>query len=387
MKSSRRFFTAHLAALLVSFPLIAQAQNDAIVVRGSSKFEIGVGTFAGPSGAAIKSQLTTLLRDSGYFKLAAPRPGVYTVQGSGTGNQIDSSLKGPQSQSMFNRGYRRPSLGSNVRMLADDIIEAITGTPGITSGKIVFTGRKAGRKELFLCHYDGSGVRQLTRDSSIAVAPSISPDGTFVAYTSYVSGYPDIHTIDTNTGARRRIVNAPGTNGGAAISPDGRSIACTMSFSGNKELYVVSRNGGRPRSLTRTRGSESSPTWSPNGSEIIYCSDQTGRPQLYRIGANGGQARRLQLGQSYCTEPAWSPDGNYLAYTARTGGRMTVMLHDLRSNKSTALRAGEDPAWAADSRHLIFASNGALYRLNVDSGKSVRLNTGIAGVSEPSWSR
>jgi|MDTC01.2.fsa_nt_gb TolB protein len=387
MKISRRYFTLHLAALLVCFTVDTQAQNDAIVVRGSSKFEIGVGTFAGLSASEIKIQLSTLLRDSGYFKIVAPRPGVYTVQGRGTGGQIDSSLIGPQGQSIFNRDYRRSNLGNNVQILADDIIEAITGTPGITSGKIVFTGRKAGRKELFLCNYDGSGVRQLTRDSSIAVAPSISPDGSFVAYTSYVSGYPDIHTINTNTGARSRIVNAPGTNGGAAISPDGRNIACTMSFSGNKELYVVSRNGGRPRSLTRTRGSESSPTWSPSGSEIIYCSDQTGSPQLYRIGSNGGQAKLLGLGQGYCTEPAWSPDGNYLAYSARLDTGMTVMLHHFRSNTSTALRAGEAPAWAADSRHLIYVSNGALYRLNVDSDKLVRLATGIAGISEPSWSR
>ncbi len=375
-----------LALLVYSLTWSPASGQDEIIVRGSSRIDVAIANLGGPAGAGVARDLGNLLRDSGYITLKAPGPGVYVVTGGSDGRTVDGILTGPQGQSLFRQRYQDTRMQSNVARLADDIIEAVVGVPGINASQIVFVGRLGGRKELFRCAPDGSGLVQLTRDRSISVSPSISPNGEWVAYTSYASGYPDIYTIGIEGQGRRRIVNAPGTNGGAAISPDGNRIACTMSFSGNKELYIVGRGGGRGRPLTRTRASESSPTWSPNGSEIIYCSDQSGRPQLYRISASGGQGRLLPLGQAYCTEPSWSPDGQRLAFTARSGG-MSVMLHDFRSGRTQRLRSGEDPSWAPDSRHVAYAANGSLYILNVDSGSSRRVPVNVAGISEPTWSR
>ncbi len=371
---------------LLAGSLLPSQARDEIVVRGSSKFDLFVGQFGGDSGSAVRRDLMRVLESSGYFRFAPAAPGNYAISGAGLGNQVDGILAGPQGQSLFRRGYRKTTLRANVHALADDIIEAIAGVPGITSSKIVFVGRQGGRKEIFQCGYDGSGVVQLTQDGSISVSPSVSPDGSYVAYTSYMSGYPDIYTIDLVSRSRKRIVNAPGTNGGAAISPNGRDIACTLSFTGNKELYIVNRHGGRPRSLTRTAWTESSPTWSPNGSEIIYCSDQTGRPQLYRVSVRGGAPQRVNVPYGYCTEPSWSPDGNLLAFSAKSGG-LKIVVFDFRTGRSRIIRAGEDPSWAPDSRHLAFASGGALYRANVATGAVVRLAANVGGISEPSWSR
>ncbi len=375
-----------LTPLALLMMLLGTQAQDEIIVRGSSKFDVAIGNFGGPSGAGVARTLSKRLRDSGYFNIKAPGPGLFVVTGGSDGRRVDGTLTGPQGQSMFRKGYKNASIDVNIARLADDITEAITGVPGINGTSLVFVGRGGDRKEIFQCLADGSGVKQLTRDRGICVSPSFSTKGGYVAYTSYASGYPDIYTIHVDGSNRRRIINTPGTNGGAAISPDGGRIACTMSFSGNKELYVVSRGGGRPRVLTRSAASESSPTWSPNGSEIIYSSDQTGRPQLYRVGASGGSAKQLSLGYGYCTEPAWSPDGNRLAFTAKAGG-IVIALHDFRTGKTTRLRAGEDPTWAPDSRHLAFASSGSLYRLNVDTGTVQRLAVNVSGISEPSWGR
>lgn len=375
-----------VAALLLLLAVTPGFSQDEIVVRGSSRFDIVIGAISGSSGRAVKDDLSRKLRDSGYFNVLGEGRDAYAVSGGSDGAQVDGALTGPQGQSFFRRRYREVNLRANVAQLADDIIEAVAGVPGINASKIVFVGRSGGRKELFQCDVDGGGVVQLTSDRSFSVSPSVSPKGGYVAYTSYASGYPDIYTVDLVSRQRRRIVSAPGTNGGAAISPDGGRIACTMSFSGNKELYVMGRNGGRPRALTRTAASESSPAWSPDGSEIIYSSDKSGRPQLYRINASGGRPRQLSLGFSYCTEPAWSPDGNRLAFCARAGG-IVLVIHDFRTGKTRQLGAGEDPCWAPDSRHLAYASGGSLYRMNVDTGVVKRLPVRVPGISEPSWGR
>ena len=382
-------FPQQLSILIgLAFLLGKALGQDEIVLRGSSKFDLVLTPFQGVTGKSAEAGLRRLLRHSGYFNIAAtPNGEAYSVRGGGNGSQIDGILSGPQGQSIFRRGYRKATMKSNIQTLADDIISAVTGIPGITSSRIAFVGTSEGRKEIFTCDYDGSNARRLTSEGSLSVSPSISPDQSFVAFTSYASGYPDIYTLDVASGQKQRIANASGTNGGAAISPDGRRIACTMSFSGNKELYVLGRHGGRPRPLSNTPWSESSPAWSPDGSEIVYAADRGGKPQLYRTSASRSTATLVPTGFDYCIEPSWSPDGNLLAFTARTGGRIVVVIHDFRTGKSTILRAGEDPTWAPDSRHLAYTSNGGLYRIHTDSGTVKRLATNIGSISEPSWSQ
>jgi TolB protein len=160
-----------------------------------------------------------------------------------------------------------------INQFADDIVETITGNPGIATTKIAFVGTASGPKEIYLADYDGNNSRRLTSDRSISVAPSLGPGARNLAYTGYHEGYPDVYVIDVASGARQRVVKAPGTNSGAAISPDGGKMALTMSKDGNPEIYITGLRGGMARRLTRTRGVESSPTWSPNGSELIYSSD------------------------------------------------------------------------------------------------------------------
>jgi TolB protein len=218
------------------------------------------------------------------------------------------------------------------------------------------------------------------------VAPALAPDGRKLAYTGYQSGYADIYLIDLGSGARNRIVKFPGTNSGAAFSPDGGQIACTLSKDGNPELYVVGAGGGGGRRLTRTRGVESSPTWSPDGSQIIYSSDERGGPQLFKIGAGGGSGQLISTGYDYCTEPSWSPDGRKVAFTARTGG-FSIAVKDLQSGATNLVASGEDPAWGADSRHLIFSTGSSIVLFDTQTGRSVPIVTGLGKVSEPTWSR
>jgi TolB protein len=181
-------------------------------------------------------------------------------------------------------------------------------------------------------------------------------------------------------------VKFPGTNSGARFSPDGNLIACTISKDGNPELYVVGLGGGARR-LTHTRGAESSPTWAPNGSEIIYACDETGAPQLYRIHAGGGSGTLVPTGFGYCTEPSWSPDGQRLAFNVRSGGGFAVAVMDVNGGGGRIVAQGENPVWGADSRHLVYSTGSTISLLDVPTGKSVPVISGLGKVTEPTWSR
>ena len=61
--------------------------------------------------------------------------------------------------------------------------------------RLVFEGRIGAAKEIFMMDYDGKGLRQVTRNGSLNLAPALSPDGSRVAFVSYKSGRPKLYVL------------------------------------------------------------------------------------------------------------------------------------------------------------------------------------------------
>lgn len=386
--SDFRFQIAKWAVLglLLGLTTAALAAEDVptITVSKGDRINLIVSPLGGSDGAAATKVLQNDLALSGYFILGGANSS-YTAKGTASGSlqgQVVDRSGGIVLSKTYNGSTRE-----NAHQFANDIIETLTGQKGIAGTKITFIATRSGKKEVYLADFDGSNVRQLTRDGTISVHPSLSPDGRRIAYTGYQSGYADVYVIDIASGSRNRIVNFPGTNSGATYSPDGGELALTISKDGNPELYTVSASGGGAQRLTRTRGVESGPTWSPDGSEIIYSSDQGGSPQLYRISSSGGTGRQIPTGRGYCTEPNWSPDGKKVAFNVRSGGEFQIAVLDLAGGATRTLATGQDPAWGADSRHVIFTDGGALYMLDTVSSRKNKIVDGLGKITEPSWSR
>jgi TolB protein len=350
----------------------------AVTVSKSDRIAIAV-TGLSPADAKV---LQNDLAMSGYFSVVPEARATFIAKGSGS---LSGSVVDRNGKSVLQNTYGGSARGK-VHAFADDIVDTLTGTKGIASTKIAFVATKTGKKEIYTCDADGSNVVQLTRDGSISVAPNLSADGQRLLYTGYQSGYADVYEISMGSGSRNRIMKYPGTNSGATFSPDGGRIAVTLSKDGNPELYVTGSGGGGARRLTRTKGVESSPSWSPDGSEVVYSSDDRGGPQLFRMSAGGGGARLVSTGHNYNTEPNWSPDGKKIAFNTRSGS-FQVSILDLDSGSVRTMGEGQDPVWGADSRHLIFASGGALIMLDTPTGQRTTLVSGLGRISEPTWSR
>ena len=376
------------ALCFLSILSVAAWAQDAptITVRKGDRVSLAVSPIGGSSGPNVTKVLQNDLDLSGWFQLVPDARGSYVVGGTASGGSLQGRVTDISGATILSKSYS----GSDrevAHQFADDIVETITGNPGIATTKIAFVGTASGPKEIYFADYDGNNSRRLTSDRSISVAPSLGPGARNLAYTGYHEGYPDVYVIDVASGARQRVVKAPGTNSGAAISPDGGKMALTMSKDGNPEIYVTGLRGGMARRLTRTRGVESSPTWSPNGGELIYSSDDGGSPQLYRIGAGGGGARMLSSGFGYCTDPSWSPDGKKVAFTVRSGGGFSVAVMELGGGGARIVASGQNPVWVRNSRHLIYSTGSSLNLLDVQNGRTTTIVSGLGKVSEPTWSR
>jgi len=372
--------------LLASLTAAVAQDAPTITVRKGDRVSLAVSPLGGGSGAAVTKVLQNDLDLSGWFQLVPDSRASYVVSGTAGGGNLQGRVTDSGGSVVLSKSYSGDDR-SVAHQFADDIVQTLTGNPGIATTKIAFVGTASGPKEIYLADYDGFNARRLTSDRTISVAPSLGPGARHLAYTGYQSGYADVYLIDVASGARQRVISAPGTNSGAAISPDGGRMALTMSKDGNPELYVTGLRGGTGKRLTRTRGVESSPTWSPDGREIIYSSDEGGSPQLYRISAGGGTPRRLNSGFGYCTDPSWSPDGRQVAFTVRSGGGFSIAVMDVNGGGARIVASGQTPAWARNSRHLIYSAGSSINLLDVQTGRTTSIVTGLGKVSEPTWSR
>ena len=375
-----------LSLLAITLLGVSLQATDAptITVRKSDALNVAFTGIGGGEGALASKVVQNDLTLAGWFALVQPGMASLTVSGAYAGGVLQGKVaKG--GEVVLSKNYSgNPRLAAH--QFVDDIVQTLTGHKGIATSTMAFVSNWSGRKEIYLADYDGSNGRQLTHDNALSVSPALTPNGRRIAYTGYQAGYADIYVVDLGTGARVRLVKFPGTNSGARFSPDGNLLACTMSKDGNPELYVVGMGGGARR-LTHTRGAESSPAWSPDAADIIYSCDETGAPQLYRISSSGGSGRLVPTGFGYCTEPSWSPDGQRLAFNVRSGGGFSIAVMDLNGGSARIVAQGENPVWGADSRHLIYSTGGTISLLDVPTGKSVPVISGLGKVTEPTWSR
>lgn len=302
---------------------------------------------------------------------------------------------------LLGKQYRGP-LGTERRIahrFADEVMALLgNGVRGVAETRMAFIAQDGEKKEVFLIDIDGTNLERLTVDNSIAVAPSWSPGGASLLYTSYADHNPDLIMIDANGKNRRAFLTIPGINTSAAWSPDGERVAVTLSRDKNAEVYVYDKKTGLNR-LTHHFNIDTSPTWSPDGKRIAFTSDRSGtaEPQIYIMDAQSGDEsalKRITFDSSYNDDPAWSPDGDHIAFTTRVGRGFRIKVHDMATGKAALLNSApgsqERPTWSPDGRFVAYMQkeNGKpqIFIQRLGGGKPRRLTYMNGGAQSPSWS-
>jgi TolB protein len=68
-----------------------------------------------------------------------------------------------------------------IRRFSAEVIQALTGNPGMFDSQIAFVSTVNGNKEIFTCDFDGANLRQLTDKRSITSFPDWSSDSRHMA--------------------------------------------------------------------------------------------------------------------------------------------------------------------------------------------------------------
>ena len=128
----------------------------------------------------------------------------------------------------------------------------------------------------------------------------------------------DIYVCDFNGTGMRRLTDAPGYDAEGSYSSDGKQIVFTSTRDGDPDLYLMNADGSHVRQLTNTDGYDGGPFFSPDNRWVIFRSDRKKEHmlQLYAISVDGKHEVQLtdNLNQvNWC--PYFHPSGKYLIWS------------------------------------------------------------------------
>ncbi|MGQ4808409.1 Tol-Pal system protein TolB [Candidatus Entotheonellaceae bacterium PAL068K] len=245
---------------------------------------------------------------------------------------------------------------------SDRVFREYTGETGPFNTQVVcVTPRGAGQrgKDIVLMDYDGHAVRRLIADGALNLAPTLSPDGLLLAYTSYRDGSPNIYLRHLLTDVEERLTSGTGLALPGAWSPDGRYLALSRTVDGNSDIFLYDTRHKRMQQLTTYWGIDVSPSFAPDGKRLVFTSDRSGTPQLYITDRRRSPPVRLTYKGRYNTSPVWSPRSNTIAFVGRSEDQ-NLAIYTIQADGNELQRlthAGgndESPAWAPHGRFVIY---------------------------------
>jgi dipeptidyl aminopeptidase/acylaminoacyl peptidase len=205
--------------------------------------------------------------------------------------------------------------------------------------RIAFMNNYDGDYEICVMNADGTGVKQLTKNSAVDAHPTWSPDGSRIAFTSNRDGDFDIYTMNPDGSDQTNITSDdPSTDDAPHWSPDGNWIALETDRYHSTHIELITPDGQLGPELGSVAYDSWFDSWSPDGKSFLVESNRTGDYDIYRYDLEGsGLQLQLSLAQPAKTvsddsavegAATWSPDGKQIAFSSNRDGDFEVYVMD-----------------------------------------------------------
>src|SRR5216683_306828 len=226
----------------------------------------------------------------------------------------------------------------------------------------------------------GGAAKQISTPYDEDSHPNWSAKGGIVAIQSYSGGTFHIWTMLPNGTRRKQITTGHGDDREPSISPDGTTIAFASdrAFKGSYDIWTINIATGALKQVTSSDADEFEPTWSPDGTSIAFVSGAgiVGR-SIESIGLSSGKQHTIvsvDPATGRVEAPSFSPDGTQLSYI-RYAGSGTVLsasqftvVSSAGDHKTVYTGKGQDafpfPATWLSKTELLYTGDGHL--LHVD---------------------
>jgi TolB protein len=302
------------------------------------------------------------------FGYAAQQNGVLML----FGNLFDLSRDTPANAQMIGKRYLASTADEKgARQMAHEFaadILKLFGGKSLAGTHIYFVHEASFKspKEIWAMDFDGQNQHIITRFNTISIEPSVSADGSRIAFTSYAKGTPAIFVFSVDPVRDLRFYNQVASmNGQPSFTPDGKQIAYSSSAGRCCRIFLAGVDGRGFRPITSGGFIDTEPKVNPKtGGTIVFSSGRSGPEQIYMMNMDGADLERLTDGTGEASNPNWHPNGQLIAYAWTRGyaqGNFNIFTMDVASRQYLQLThdqgRNENPSWAPDGAHLAFMSN------------------------------
>jgi TolB protein len=177
-----------------------------------------------------------------------------------------------------------------------------------------------------------------------------SPSGDILYYSRSESGATDVYALPIGARSAARVATGA-ISTSPTVSPDGTLMAFVSDRHGSPGIFV--KELGKPsseRQITPPGKFSTSPCWSPAGDLIAFTNQEKGRFSLMLVRPDGSELRQLLTGGGDYIDPTFSPDGRFVAYTFQEKGRSELRIVSVDGRFSrrvfSALPGIGSPSWS-----------------------------------------
>ena len=320
--------TGTVSAASVNAPLVMPGDGEARAVRRTS-LELP-GTYAptrlpateAPTEGATNLSQVSFAPEGGDFSPDIDRGGTFMVFAS------------TQHRPTFDL-YRKNIDGRTVTLLTDDPSDDLMPTISPDGSTVAFASNRTGNWDIFTMPLTGGAPTQITFDADEEVQPTWSPDGKRLAFSRLNgrTGAWEIWIIDTTAAGVRTFVCegfqprwSPTTGEDKLLFQRARQRGSRLY--GVWTIEIENGEGVRPTEVLGARNAAIlQPNWSPDGTRIVFTtvtettsdSRWPERSELWVINADGTGRMNLTRDQFRNMQPVWGSDGRVYFVSNRSG--------------------------------------------------------------------
>lgn len=229
---------------------------------------------------------------------------------------------------------------------------------------------------LYVGRTDGSGINMLVLNAG---DPTWSPDRKTIVCANFYTGV--LSRVDVASDSVQPFVTA-GFSLAPSWSPDGSLIAFSSTQDNHNppDLWIVNATGGAPRRVPLPgppRSEMDDPSWSPDGHYIVVSQGE----RLFRTDTLGVDTAWITPPGVFNISPAWSPRGSWIAYikASNSGYGDLWLIHPDGTGDHKIADTAAIPGWTPDGARIAFTRVGkgeiALWSVDTAGRGLVRLTS------------
>jgi eukaryotic-like serine/threonine-protein kinase len=267
-------------------------------------------------------------------KLSTGNVGFFGSSGNSVAWALDGRLVFVSNESGNLDIWSMDADGGNRKQLTSNMGQNTSPDVSPDGRYILFSSNRDGRRNIWRMDITGNNPKRLT-DGIGDGLPVVSVDSKWVFYSSVVEGKPTLWKIGIDGGTANQLTSTVAV--GPTLSPDGKYVAYMFPvspdpFAPPNRIAIMPVEGGEPIKVFEYPAIGTvAPTvhWSPDGKAIMYTANSNNVSNIWSQPIDGGTPKQLtDFKDSLITGFAWSRDGKNLVATRGVLTRDAVLISE-----------------------------------------------------------